>query len=234
MAGITALVAYITTKLIPSTDAATEAQRKYNDELQRTQEELKKYQSIEDRFSNIDALNNRQRQQLKSDAESELSVIEDKLSKEVIAFRKYYDEQKKIIEERKDIDESQRQALIHSLDKQASDKAASLLELDQRQKNLKKIISSIPEDTSTTVTTTVKTSEENVKKTKENPQVTAENKRYYDELADLKKSYLASDEMTQQEYSQFMEDLEMRHLENMLAIAGLEPADRAEDPRSTN
>jgi hypothetical protein len=138
LAGITALVAYITTKLIPSTDAATEAQRKYNDELQRTQEELKKYQSIEDRFSNIDALNNRQRQQLKSDAESELSVIEDKLSKEIIAFRKYYDEQKKIIEERKDIDESQRQALIHSLDKQASDKAASLLELDQRQKNLKK------------------------------------------------------------------------------------------------
>lgn len=226
LAGITALVAYITTKLIPSTDAATEAQRKYNDELQRTQEELKKYQSIEDRFSNIDALNNRQRQQLKSDAESELSVIEDKLSKEVIAFRKYYDEQKKIIEERKDIDESQRQALIHSLDKQASDKAASLLELDQRQKNLKKIISSISEDTSTTVTTTVKTNEENVKTTKENPQVTAENKRYYDELADLKKSYLASDEMTQQEYSQFMEDLEMRHLENMLAIAGLEPEKR--------
>lgn len=226
LAGITALVAYITTKLIPSTDAATEAQRRYNDELQRTQEELKKYQSIEDRFSNIDALNNRQRQQLKSDAESELSVIEDKLSKEVIAFRKYYDEQKKIIEERKDIDESQRQALIHSLDKQASDKAASLLELDQRQKNLKKIISSIPDDTSTTVTTTVKTSEENVKTTKENPQVTAENKRYYDELADLKKSYLASDEMTQQEYSRFMEDLEMRHLENMLAIAGLEPEKR--------
>lgn len=62
--------------------------------------------------------------------------------------------------------------------------------------------------------------------TKEKPQVTAENKRYYDELADLKKSYLASDEMTQQEYSQFMEDLEMRHLENMLAIAGLEPEKR--------
>lgn len=55
---------------------------------------------------------------------------------------------------------------------------------------------------------------------------TAENKRYYDELSDLKKSYLASDEMTQQEYTRFMEDLEMRHLENMLAIAGLEPDKR--------
>lgn len=61
---------------------------------------------------------------------------------------------------------------------------------------------------------------------KENSLVIAENKRYYDELADLKKSYLASDEMTQQEYTRFMEDLEMRHLENMMAIAGLEPEKR--------
>lgn len=62
--------------------------------------------------------------------------------------------------------------------------------------------------------------------TKENPLVVAENKRYYDELSDLKRSYLASDEMTQQEYARFMEDLEMRHLENMMAIAGLEPEKR--------
>lgn len=213
LAGITALVTYISTKLIPNTDAATEAQRKYNEELQRTQEELEKYKSIEDRYKNIDALNGRQRQQLKSDAESELAIIEDKLSKEVIAYRKYYDEQKKLIQARTDVDESQRKALLHSLDNQAAEKSESLLELDKRQKALKKIISSIPE-------------EKTVKTTTENPQVTAENKRYYDELSDLKKSYLASDEMTQQEYTRFMEDLEMRHLENMLAIAGMEPEKR--------
>lgn len=226
LAGITALVTYISTKLIPNTDAATEAQRKYNEELQRTQEELEKYKSIEDRYKNIDALNGRQRQQLKSDAESELAIIEDKLSKEVIAYRKYYDEQKKIIEARTDVDESQRKALLHSLDNQAEEKAESLLELDKRQKALKQIINSIPEEKSSNVTTTITTNQKTVKTTKENPQVTAENKRYYDELSDLKKSYLASDEMTQQEYTRFMEDLEMRHLENMLAIAGLEPDKR--------
>lgn len=226
LAGITALVTYISTKLIPNTDAATEAQRKYNEELQHTQEELEKYKSIEDRYKNIDALNGRQRQQLKADAESELAIIEDKLSKEVIAYRKYYDEQKKLIQARTDVDESQRKALLHSLDNQAAEKAESLLELDKRQKALKQIISSIPEEKSTNVTTTITTNQKTVKTTKENPQVTAENKRYYDELSDLKKSYLASDEMTQQEYTRFMEDLEMRHLENMLAIAGLEPDKR--------
>ena len=226
LAGLTALVTYISTKLIPNTDAATEAQRKYNDELQRAQDELKKYQSIEERFKNIDALNNRQRQQLKSDAESELAIIEDKLSKEIIAYRKYYNEQKKIIKSRNDIDESQRKALLHSLDNQVDEKAESLLKLDKQQKTLKSIINSIPEDTNTNVTTTITTDEKTVKTTKENPLITAENKRYYDELADLKKSYLASDEMTQQEYTRFMEDLEMRHLENMMAIAGIEPEKR--------
>lgn len=226
LAGLTALVTYISTKLIPNTDAATEAQRKYNEELQRTQEELERYKSIEDRYKNIDALNARQRQQLKSDAESELAIIEDKLSKEVIAYRKYYDEQKKVIQARTDVDESQRKALLHSLDNQAEEKSESLLKLDRQQKVLRDIINSIPEDKNTSVTTTVTTNQETVKTTKENPQVTAENKRYYDELADLKKSYLASDEMTQQEYTSFMEDLEMRHLENMMAIAGLEPEKR--------
>lgn len=124
------------------------------------------------------------------------------------------------------MDESQRKALLHSLDNQAAEKAESLLELDKRQKALKQIISSIPEEKSTNVTTTVTTNQKTVKTTKENPQVTAENKRYYDELSDLKKSYVASDEMTQQEYTSFIEDLEMRHLENMLAIAGLEPDKR--------
>lgn len=226
LAGLTALVTYISTKLIPNTDAATEAQRKYNEELQRTQEELERYKSIEDRYKNIDALNARQRQQLKSDAESELAIIEDKLSKEVIAYRKYYDEQKKVIQARTDVDESQRKALLHSLDNQAEEKSESLLKLDRQQKVLRDIINSIPEDKNTSVTTTVTTNQETVKTTKENPQVIAENKRYYDELEDLKKSYLASDEMTQQEYTSFMEDLEMRHLENMMAIAGLEPEKR--------
>lgn len=226
LAGLTALVTYIFTKLIPNTDAATEAQRKYNEELQRTQEELERYKSIEDRYKNIDALNARQRQQLKSDAESELAIIEDKLSKEVIAYRKYYDEQKKVIQARTDVDESQRKALLHSLDNQAEEKSESLLILDRQQKVLRNIINSIPEDKNTSVTTTVTTNQETVKTTKENPQITAENKRYYDELADLKKSYLASDEMNQQEYTSFMEDLEMRHLENMMAIAGLEPEKR--------
>lgn len=99
--------------------------------------------------------------------------------------------------------------------------------LSKQRTELQKIIDKIPDPAGTVVNPNPNpTVIEGQKTTKENPQVTAENKRYYDELSDLKKSYLASDEMTQQEYTRFMEDLEMRHLENMLAIAGLEPDKR--------
>ena len=81
----------------------------------------------------------------------------------MIAYRKYYDEQKKIIEARTDVDESQRNALLHSLDNQAEDKAESLLELDRRQKELKKIINSIPEEKNTNFTPPITTTEKTVK-----------------------------------------------------------------------
>ncbi|MGL5938450.1 MAG: hypothetical protein ACRCY5_07010, partial [Phocaeicola sp.] len=55
----------------------------------------------------------------------------------------------------------------------------------------------------------------------------AEETRYQDELQALKQSYLQSDEMTQEEYNRFLEQLEMQHLSRMLAIAGLEPDARA-------
>lgn len=48
------------------------------------------------------------------------------------------------------------------------------------------------------------------------------------EQAELKKQYLASDEMTQAEYLQFLSDLEMKSLNKKLEIAGLEPKKREE------
>lgn len=54
----------------------------------------------------------------------------------------------------------------------------------------------------------------------------AETERYYEELSQLKKSYLNSDTMTQKDYQALSEDLEKQHLEKMLEIVGLEPEKR--------
>lgn len=224
--GITALGTYLITKLVPNTDKATEAQRRYNEELQRTQEELKRYQDIEDRYKNINNLNDRQKQTLKQDAQAELANVEDKLTKETIAYQKYYAEQKKIIIERNDVDESQRKALLKSLSNQAEEKADELEYLLKRKETLKKIISSIkdPEPVKDNLSVTV---DDNKKKPSAVEIATkAETERYYEELSQLKKSYLNSDTMTQKDYQALSEDLERQHLEKMLEIVGLEPEKR--------
>ena len=224
--GITALGTYLITKLVPNTDKATEAQHRYNEELQRIQEELKRYQDIEDRYKNINNLNDRQKQTLKQDAQAELANVEDKLTKETIAYQKYYAEQKKIIMERNDVDESQRKALLKSLSNQAEEKADELEYLLKREETLKNIISSIkdPEPVKSNVSVTVG---DNKKKPSAVEVATkAETERYYEELSQLKKSYLNSDTMTQKDYQALSEDLERQHLEKMLEIVGLEPEKR--------
>ena len=224
--GITALGTYLITKLVPNTDKATEAQRRYNEELQRTNDELKRYQDIEDRYKNINNLNDRQKQTLKQDAQTELANIEDKLTKETIAYQKYYAEQKKIIMERNDVDESQRQALLKSLSNQAEEKADELEYLLKRKETLKNIISSIkdPEPVKDNVIATVDDNKD--KPSAVEVATKAETERYYEELSQLKKSYLNSDTMTQKDYQALSEDLERQHLEKMLEIVGLEPEKR--------
>lgn len=223
--GIVALGTYLITKLVPNTDKATEAQRRYNEELERTQEELKRYQNIEDRFKNINNLNDRQKQALKQDAQSELAAIEDKLTQETIAYQKYYAEQKKLIMERTDVNEGQKKALLKSLNNQVDEKTDELEYLLKREKTLKDIIASIPEQN--TVNTTVGGIEDNQDASSAVEVASkAETARYYDELSQLKRSYLDSDSMTQKDYQALSEDLERQHLERMLAIVGLEPEKR--------
>lgn len=224
--GITALGTYLITKLVPNTDKATEAQRRYNEELQRTNDELKRYQDIEDRYKNINNLNDRQKQTLKQDAQTELANVEDKLTKETIAYQKYYAEQKKIIMERNDVDESQRQALLKSLSNQAEEKADELEYLLKRKETLKNIISSIkdPEPVKDNVIATVDDNKD--KPSAVEVATKAETERYYEELSQLKKSYINSDTMTQKDYQALSEDLERQHLEKMLEIVGLEPEKR--------
>lgn len=224
--GITALGTYLITKLVPNTDKATEAQRRYNEELQRTNDELNRYQDIEDRYKNINNLNDRQKQTLKQDAQTELANVEDKLTKETIAYQKYYAEQKKIIMERNDVDESQRQALLKSLSNQAEEKADELEYLLKRKETLKNIISSIkdPEPVKDNVIATVDDNKD--KPSAVEVATKAETERYYEELSQLKKSYINSDTMTQKDYQALSEDLERQHLEKMLEIVGLEPEKR--------
>lgn len=227
VAGLTAIATALMTYVIPNTKKAKDEQKSYNDELEKMTKISDAFVNINKRADNLNKLNDRQKQNLKADAKAELAIIEDKLTKEEIAYSEQFEKEKKRIQARNDINETTRKVLMKGLDGKFKAQRQAIETLSKQRTELQNIINKIPDATDTVEEPDPNpTVVEEQKTTKENPLVTAENKRYYDELSDLKKSYLASDEMTQQEYTRFMEDLEMRHLENMLAIAGLEPDKR--------
>lgn len=231
VAGLTAIATALFSYVIPNTRKAKDEQKAYNDELEKLTKISDAFIDISKRADNMNKLNDRQKQNLKSDAQAELAIIEDKLTKEEIAYSEQFEKEKKRIQEREDINETTRKVLMQGLDGKFKAQRQAIETLSKQRTELQNIIDKIPDITNPVTGVNpapdgAKGGEGGPKTKKENPLITAENKRYYDELTDLKRSYLASDEMTQQEYARFMEDLEMRHLENMMAIAGLEPEKR--------
>ena len=69
--------------------------------------------------------------------------------------------------------------------------------------------------------------DEEARKKAVNAALEAEELRHQNELANLKRVYLANEDMTRKEYAALAEDLELQHLNRQLEIAGLEPDKRA-------
>ena len=144
ISGLTAAVTYFGL-LRDKTDEATKSQNDLNKALNKNSEDMSAMNSIDTRASNLDVLNNRQKQQLKTDAQAEIDAISDKMSNETMIFRKYYDEQKKIIQARNDVDASQKAALLRSLDIEAEKKGEELDKLYIRKNKLIELVKKLPD-----------------------------------------------------------------------------------------
>ena len=143
ISGVTAAVGYFTI-FRDSTDKNTESLKGMNAELSEAEGHLNRMSRIDLRAGNLDTLNDRQKQDLRHDAEAELKIIEDKLSNETALFRKYYQEQKNLIMSRTDINEQQKRALIRGLDHEADDKAKELTVLLEEKNKLVQLINELP------------------------------------------------------------------------------------------
>ncbi len=143
ISGVTAAVGYFTI-FRDSTDKNTQSLKGMNAELSEAESRLNRMGDIDLRAKNLDTLNDRQKQDLKQDAEAEIRIIEDKLAKETALFRKYYEEQKAIILSRTDIDDRAKRALIRGLDHEAHDKAVELNALLEEKKKLIQLVNQLP------------------------------------------------------------------------------------------
>lgn len=143
ISGVTAAVGYFTI-FRDSTDKNTESLKGLNAEISEAEGHLNRMSRIDLRVGNLDTLNDRQKQDLRHDAEAELKIVEDKLSNETVLFRKYYQEQKNLIMARTDINEQQKRALIRGLDHEANDKAKELTVLLEEKNKLVQLINELP------------------------------------------------------------------------------------------
>ena len=144
ISGLTAVITYFGL-LREKTDEATAAQNKLNDSLNENVSASKKFEEIKSLSKNREKLNKRQLQTLKSDAESELQIIEDKLAKEEIAYKEYYEKEKARVNGRKDINDTTRGVLMGAVESEYKKQMKQLDYLVKRKDELQKIIDSIPE-----------------------------------------------------------------------------------------
>nr|DAI68731.1 MAG TPA: tail tape measure protein [Caudoviricetes sp.] len=203
ISGATAAVTYLAL-FREETDKNTDSQNKLNEALNKNAEDLASLQSVQDRAKNMDTLNRRQLDQLRADAQAEVQAIEDKLSAETIAYRKYYNEQKKIIESRNDIDAAQKAALLRALDNDTDEKAAEMAKLLNQKNELISIIDKIPDNPKTDIFTTpvIGDTDDKVNKAKSN---------YELQLKDLQSQH-ALGLLEEEKYQEQLYDLEVKFL----------------------
>lgn len=201
ISGVTAAITYFS-MFRDETDKNTESQKKLNDALQQNADDMNSLRSVQDRAKNMDTLNKRQLSQLREDAQSEVQIIEDKLSAETIAYRKYYDEQKKIIESRTDINQAQKAALIRALDNDTDEKAAELAKLLDQKNQLIAIINKIPKGKDIFTEPILNETDDKVGKAK---------KEYEQQLKDLRSQH-ALGLIEEEDYQKKLYDLEIKYL----------------------
>lgn len=204
ISGATAAITYLSL-FRNETDKTTESQKKLNDALQQNADDLQKFDDIKSRNTNRDKLNKRQLQQLKSDAKAELEIIEDKLTKEEIAYREHYEREKKKVNDRTDINDTTRAVLMSAVNNVYQKQIHLLDELKSKRDELQKIVDSIPESEEKDIFTTPTLNNETDDK------IAKAKKEYENQLKDLRSQH-ALGLVEEEDYQKQLYDLEVKYL----------------------
>ena len=153
ISGLTAAITYFAL-FRDEADKAADSQNKLNDALHSNADDLQKYDNLKLLYANKNKLNERQLQQLKTDAQAELDIIEDKITKEEIAYQKQYELDKKRVNDRKDINETTRAVLMSAVESDFKKQMSLLDDLRSRRSVLQDIIKGTPNEGKKNIFTT--------------------------------------------------------------------------------
>lgn len=143
IAGITAVVSYLAI-FRDKTDESTESQKKFNDELERTKATMDLIAGVKVSADNFEFLTDKQKQQLKADAQRGIDELDDLLTKGMIETKAWYGQEKESILKATEDNEVLRKSYLRGLEKDFEERVAKLAGYVDKKKELEKIIAMVP------------------------------------------------------------------------------------------
>lgn len=142
-AGITAVVSYLAI-FRDKTDKATESQKKFNEELERTKATMDLIAGVKISAENFEFLTDKQKQQLKADAQRGIDELDDLLTKGMIETKAWYEQEKESILKATEDNEILRKSYLRGLEKDFEERVAKLAGYVDKKKELEKIVAMVP------------------------------------------------------------------------------------------
>lgn len=201
LAGVASLISYFAI-FKDKTDEATASLGSMNNELDKTKETMDLISKVKLSADNFQFLTDRQKQQMKADAQKGIEELDDLITQGMITNKQWYEAEKQSLLKLAGDNEILRKLYMSGLEHDLRERMSVIAGYIEEKKELQKIIGMVPDSnnqTNVTVPTDQKDAEAALKS------------RYQNELNLLKEKYL-NQQLTEEQYNKALYDAEVKYL----------------------
>lgn len=201
LAGVASLISYFAI-FKDKTDEATASLGSMNNELDKTKETMDLISKVKLSADNFQFLTDRQKQQMKADAQKGIEELDDLITQGMITNKQWYEAEKQSLLKLAGDNEILRKLYMSGLEHDLRERMSVIAGYIEEKKELQKIIGMVPDSnnqTNVTVPTDQKDAEAALKS------------RYQNELNLLKEKYL-NQQLTEEQYNKVLYDAEVKYL----------------------
>ena len=201
LAGVASLISYFAI-FKDKTDEATASLGSMNDELDKTKETMGLISKVKLSADNFQFLTDRQKQQMKADAQKGIEELDDLITQGMITNKQWYESEKQSLLKLAGDNEILRKLYMSGLEHDLRERMSVIAGYIEEKKELQKIIGMVPDSnnqTNVTVPTDQKDAEAALKS------------RYQNELNLLKEKYL-NQQLTEEQYNKALYKAEVKYL----------------------
>ena len=201
LAGVASLISYFAI-FKDKTDEATASLGSMNNELDKTKETMDLISKVKLSADNFQFLTDRQKQQMKADAQKGIEELDDLITQGMITNKQWYESEKQSLLKLAGDNEILRKLYMSGLEHDLRERMSVIAGYIEEKKELQKIIGMVPDSnnqTNVTVPTDQKDAEATLKS------------RYQNELNLLKEKYL-NQQLTEEQYNKALYKAEVKYL----------------------